>query len=186
MYPGMRYGPLINSRVLSNSVTKPIQNKSAGTIKILEKETEPLIANSAIRNRINTPMAFIAEKISGRCEKPGVRMAMIACVLNTDGTTEKYHHVNTIIAENEMKKTFPKRRSASFRKAFTLCVPSRNAIEIKAPRANARAARKSNCGRKLGLKNADRKLLSHGQPSDVSMKPNIPVIKKAEETDKTI
>ena len=102
------------------------------------------------------------------------------CVLNVDGITAKYHQEKIIAPRNEAKKTFPKKRRASLRKAYLLCVTRRNTAENTAPSAKAPLILNKSWGRKLGFKNADQKFLSHGHPSEVSINPRIPVIKKAE------
>ena len=86
-----------------------------------------------------------------------------------------------ITPRNETSETFPNKRRASLRKANSLRVTRRNAKENTEPSAKAILTLNNNWGRKLGLKNADQKFLSQGQPSEVSIKPNIPEIKKADE-----
>ena len=102
------------------------------------------------------------------------------CVLNVDGITAKYHQEKIIAPRNEARKTFPKKRRASLRKAYLLCVTRRNAAENTAPSAKAPLILNKSWGRKLGLKNAGQKSRFWGQPSLVSIKARIPVMRNAD------
>ncbi len=92
----------MNSLKRSNSLTRPMDATSAGIIRIFVRTVEPLIETRENTNNTMAPAPFTYQKISGCCENREVRTANTAWVLNVEGTTLKYHQVNTAVAENEI------------------------------------------------------------------------------------
>ena len=95
------------------------------------------MADRANTNNRKAAVIFAIQKTSGCWEKWEVRAANLAWVLNDEGTTLKYHHVNITVADNESRATFPKKFRASLRKPLSLLVKRRNATENTVPSAKA-------------------------------------------------
>src|SRR5512136_961355 len=104
----------------------------------------------------------------------------MASVLNREGTTARYQAPKRKLRTTEAARIPPRGRRTSERSASSNLRKRTKIMTNRAPRANENASRKKVCGRKLGLKKAEAKVLSQGQPSEVSMNPMMPVIRNAE------